>query len=617
VIRKYDDLDLWVEPDPERGYRIRASAGRRSEQEWFASPFTPEELAALREDVCSGRGREFKLHSSEHVSPRKLGKKLYETVFTGAVRDLLNDSLPRSTSCGLRLRLHLHARHPEISEWPWELLFRRNEFLALSVHTPVVRHPEYGNPLPALRASHPLRVLVVITSSRGHAALDSERELAEIRKALRWLLILRIVRIERLETPTLAALEERLEHGSFHVLHFIGHGTFNSDAGEGALLFEHEDGTVHPVSGEKLASVLGPHRSMRLVVLNACEGARVAGGDPFSGVAQSLVLQRIPAVVAMQYPIEDRLAVFFSRRFYTALVRGRAVDWAITKARHAMHAAGGNLGWAIPVLFLTAQDARLFRWRPSKGLVAMLGLIVAMLLGYWSWYRSVSTIPPPPPRPAYIPCPSPHALPAMRLVLVHGGTFQMGSEAGEQDEAPVHEVTISSPLCLGATEVTQEEWTEIMGANSNPSKERGNSLPVSGVSYEDAQEFLLKLNEKEGSTIFRLPTEAEWELAAQEPGGWNCNTDRLASVGSLQPNRLGLYDMLGSVWEWAADWYGPYEKGPLTDPKGPQTGTERVRRGGSAENIISNCRVTRRETLKPNSRYKNTGFRVLRELKTP
>jgi formylglycine-generating enzyme required for sulfatase activity len=614
VIRKYDDLDLRVERDPERGYRIRASAGRRSEQEWFASPFTPEELAALREDVCSGRGREFKLHSSEHVSPRKLGEKLYEKVFTGAVRDLLNDSLPRSTSRGLRLRLL--ARHPEISEWPWELLFR-NEFLALSVHTPVVRHPEYGNPLPALRTPHPLRMLVVVSSPRGHAALDSERELAEIRKALRWLLTLRIVRIELLEAPTLAAMGARLAGDPFHVLHFIGHGTFNSEAGEGALLFEHEDGTAHPVPGEKLASVLGPYRSMRLVVLNACEGACATGGDPFSGVAQSLVLQRIPAVVAMQYPIEDRLAVVFSRRFYAALVTGRAVDWAITRARHAMNEAGGSLGWAIPLLFLTAQDGRLFRWRPSRGLIAMLGLIVATLPGYWGWYRSVSTIPPPRSRPAYISCPSPHALPAMRFVLVHGGTFQMGSEAGEKDEAPVHEVTISRPFCLGATEVTQEEWTEIMGANSNPSEERGNSLPVTGVSYEDAQEFLLKLNEKEGSAIFRLPREAEWELSAQEPGGRNCNTKRLAPVGSLEANRLGLYDMLGSVWEWTEDWHAPYEKGPLTDPKGPQTGTQGVRRGGSAENIASNCRITRRGPMSPSLHRQSTGFRVLRELKAP
>lgn len=611
-VRKYTDLDLWVHRNPEGdGFQVQATAVGRMEWTDFGNPFQPEELETIRDAASCLPSRDLQRRVRRHIPARELGRRLYEKIFFGPVRDLLNDLL--ASSQGVRLRLHTRA---EVAEWPWELLCSVDEFLALSVRTPIVRHLKHGHPLPPLRTALPLRMLVVVASPRETEKLDAERELQKIRDALGWLMKLGIVKVERLDTPTLTALEEKLFDGEFHILHFIGHGTFDREHGQGALLFEDGAGGRSQVNGERLAVTLSGHRSMRLVVLNACESARGTADDLFAGVAQGLVRKGIPAVVAMQHSIADKLAVSFSARFYRALVRGRAVEWAMTKARKAMQAAGAELDWAIPVLFLSARDGYLFRWRPSWGLLSSLGMVLALLVGYGFWYRGVSTVAPQSSTPVPVDCPAPKALPAMKFFLIHAGTFQMGVDSGEDDEKPMRTVTITKPFCLGAKEVTRGEWKEIMGANSNASDDPGDgTLPVTSVSYDEAQDFLRELNAREGRPIFRLPREAEWELAVKDEGGWNCDTNRLAPAGSLGPNRLGLHDMLGNVWEWVEDWYAPYGAGPAVDPKGPLSGTERVRRGGSYDYAASHCRATRRGKLPPQANYKSSGFRVLREIR--
>jgi len=204
----------------------------------------------------------------------------------------------------------------------------------------------------------------------------------------------------------------------------------------------------------------------------------------------------------------------------------------------------------------------------------------------------------------------------MELAWIPAGQFVMGSAKG--DEKPPHEVTISKPFCLGVHEVTQEQWESVLGPNTVPSDKRGADLPLSKASYEEIQDFLRKLNAKEGRRVYRLPTEAEWEYAASAPGGNTGSCDRgdqgPLPVGSFEPNSLGLYDMHGNVWEFVRDWYGEYRPEPATDPTGPAAGEERVRKGGSYDLALENCRATRRETLKPASHYQNTGFRVLREI---
>jgi len=214
----------------------------------------------------------------------------------------------------------------------------------------------------------------------------------------------------------------------------------------------------------------------------------------------------------------------------------------------------------------------------------------------------------------------------MELVLVQPGTFQMGSDDGDADEKPVHSVTISKPFYIGKYEVTQKQWCDVMG--TNPSKFQGDNRPVESVSWDDAQDFIRKLNEKEGTTKYRLPTEAEWEFAAR--GSTQSNGYKFAGssnvadvavygenetkpVGTKRPNELGIYDMSGNVWEWCSDyWKDGYGGFAERDPKGPTSGSYRVVRGGSFIYDDLNCRVANRSLTNPNARSIYYGFRCVR-----
>ncbi|MDR3177301.1 MAG: formylglycine-generating enzyme family protein [Desulfovibrio sp.] len=220
----------------------------------------------------------------------------------------------------------------------------------------------------------------------------------------------------------------------------------------------------------------------------------------------------------------------------------------------------------------------------------------------------------------------------MEFVLIPAGSFQMGSGVLD-DEKPVHRVEISRAFYLGKHEVTQGQWTQIMG--KNPSWFTGENLPVEQVFWDEAQEFIRRLNLKEGRDGYRLPTEAEWEYAARagldsDPSGeelgeiaWYAENAGGAThpVGEKKPNALGIYDMLGNVNEWVADWFSSayYAQSPAKDPAGPDSGTLRVRRGGSWSDEAANCRPARRSFDTPDSsacgapgcRFGDLGFRVL------
>ncbi|MBO7412014.1 MAG: SUMF1/EgtB/PvdO family nonheme iron enzyme, partial [Ottowia sp.] len=207
----------------------------------------------------------------------------------------------------------------------------------------------------------------------------------------------------------------------------------------------------------------------------------------------------------------------------------------------------------------------------------------------------------------------------MEFVLIPAGTFQMGCTSSAdkcEDNEKRHTVTISKPFYLGKYEVTQAQWEVVMG--DNPSVFRGANLPVSTVSWVDAQMFVEKLNAKEGHNRYRLPTEAEWEYAARagsttvysfgddaaQLGDYAWYADNAGGephpVGQKQPNAWGLFDMHGNVYEWVQDYYGKYGAGAVTDPRGPAgVGELSVRRGGSWNDPVEYCRTAFRSNKKP------------------
>ncbi len=227
------------------------------------------------------------------------------------------------------------------------------------------------------------------------------------------------------------------------------------------------------------------------------------------------------------------------------------------------------------------------------------------------------------------------------FVKIPSGSFKMGSPTSEKDRSDgeiQHQVTISKDFYMGKYEVTQTQWQAIM--NSNPSNFKGDNLPVEQVLWEDAQEFIKKLNAK-GEGTYRLPTEAEWEYAARggkdgevfgigdgknfssEQANFDGNypyrntamgkyLQKTVNVGSYQANDFGLYDMHGNVWEWCQDWYGDYPSGAVTNPTGAISGSFRVNRGGSWNNPAVHLRSAIRSINTPSNRYDFLGFRVAR-----
>lgn len=230
----------------------------------------------------------------------------------------------------------------------------------------------------------------------------------------------------------------------------------------------------------------------------------------------------------------------------------------------------------------------------------------------------------------------------MEFVLIHPGRFMMGSpenEAGRYPGEILHAVNLTNAFYMQTTEVTQAQWTLLMGKNPSSHKRCGENCPVEQVSWDDVQKFIQELNRKEGTDKYRLPTEAEWEYACRAGStkafpngnitdlgcerdenldtiGWYCgnSNNMIHPVAQKRPNAWGLYDMTGNVQEWCQDWFGVYPYDEVTNPKGPPSGSYRVMRGGVWYSPARDCRCASRFGSPPRYRFRHIGFRLC---KTP
>lgn len=221
----------------------------------------------------------------------------------------------------------------------------------------------------------------------------------------------------------------------------------------------------------------------------------------------------------------------------------------------------------------------------------------------------------------------------LNLVLVHGGLFKMGAdkttdEDADIDESPIHKVKISD-FYISKYEITQSLWYAVM--DNNPSENKGWSLPVENVSFEDICDFLEKIKAITGLK-YRLPTEAEWEYSAKggcESDGYifsgSNNIEEIAwydknsnghshPVGCKRPNELGIYDLTGNVAEWCSDRMGKFTESDKTNPNGPIFGTKRIRKGGGWFSSKKYCRNTGRYQASPNHKTNDLGFRLVLEV---
>ena len=359
----YDDFDLQIEPAGEK-FRVRllnAPTGQATTE--FVLPFTEIELANFLSRIGQVRRTMRRVDAPELQAAKEFGGKLFGAIFSGEMIAQLRGSMEQASDKdhGLRIRLRL-TDVPSLADLPWEFLYdaNQNHFLTTSTETPVVRFLDLPQRIAPLRVALPLRVLVMIASPRNLKRLDTEGEWARLQESLGDLLSAGQLVIERLPAATLDALRLRARGAPFHVFHFIGHGGFDEAAQDGVLQFEDESGMSYPVRGEMLGMQLHDHRSLRLAVLNACEGARSSRQDPFSGVAQSLLQQRVPAVIAMQFEISDAAAKVFALEFYRAVAEGNPVDAAVCESRKALFKEEFGQEWATPVLYMRSQEGQLF-----------------------------------------------------------------------------------------------------------------------------------------------------------------------------------------------------------------------------------------------------------------
>ena len=362
--RRYEDFDLLVEGTGDAGFRARvldSPAGQASSD--FTAPFNAIELENFLLRIGRPRRGVRRLESPELEAAREFGAKLFDAVFAGPVGDALRRSIDDADrdGAGLRIRLRL-SDAPELGNVPWEYLFSaaNDRFLVLSAWTPIVRYLDLPTGTSPLTVASPLRVLVVIASPTDFPTLDVEREWNRLTDSVSDLESRGLVVMDRLEHATLLDLQRQLRRKDYHILHFVGHGGFDERADDGVLMFVDESGRAKLVTGRDLGTILHDHRSLRLAVLNACEGARTATDDPFAGSAQNLVRQGIPAVVAMQFEITDGAAITFAHELYQAVSEGFPIDAALAEARRAIFGSGNDIEWGTPVLYMRSSDGLLF-----------------------------------------------------------------------------------------------------------------------------------------------------------------------------------------------------------------------------------------------------------------
>ncbi|MCB0125828.1 MAG: CHAT domain-containing protein, partial [Caldilineaceae bacterium] len=348
---------------------VRSDIGETREQTHF--PFADVELEHYLLKLENAILRSTDLHRANQPSHTNVvetfGRALFDFVLPGEARSLYNECLREAEHRhrGVRLKLSIHS--PRLAALPWEFLYdpRKRDYVCLNPYTPLVRYTELPQTAPPLQISAPLRILGLLSDPHDMPMrLDVEQERDHVTQAVQSLVDRGLVELTWLEGNSWRDLQRimRSAGDGWHIFHFIGHGGYDTLRNEGYIVLNNEDGTSHHLYASQLARMLVRQRTtMRLVLLNACEGARAGTHDALSSTAATLIASGIPAVLAMQYEITNDAAVEFANAFYEALADNLPVDAAVAEARNALSISDArSLEWGVPVLHMRAVDGRLF-----------------------------------------------------------------------------------------------------------------------------------------------------------------------------------------------------------------------------------------------------------------
>ncbi|WP_217242698.1 CHAT domain-containing protein [Streptomyces sp. AC555_RSS877] len=294
---------------------------------------------------------------------QQVGRQLFDALFAGPVSGTYRASLGVARERQERLQIVLRMEAPKLDLLPWEALFDSHDGTYPCRRWPIVRHlPASYTPRP-LAVELPLRILVVIASPRGLPMLDTDAERERLEQALAAQVTHEEVELVWVTQASWTSLQSRLLSGRWHVLHFIGHGYYDtlSDEGQIALVSEGGGGGAQMVDASSLADLLGEaDPPPRLVVLNSCSSAMGGVDDRFSSVGAALVRGGISAVAAMQFAVSDQASVHFAQGFYTALAHGRRIDDAVRSGRISILGGSKSLEWITPVLYVRGEADSLF-----------------------------------------------------------------------------------------------------------------------------------------------------------------------------------------------------------------------------------------------------------------
>jgi len=423
-ILRYRDFEIEISPGTAGRYPVAvldspSGQGRSTMTPPWDRAGLEMQLAALEDAVLDGGQG-----ASQVV--QTFGAQLFDALFVDDVRTVYDRSRQAVVDSGEGLRIKLRINALDLATVPWEFLFdpRTAEFLALSRLTPIVRYLELPLGESMLAVKPPLRVLGLVASPSDAVPLDAAREKSRLEEALRPLQETGKVELVWLEGQTWRDLQAAMQGGPWHILHFIGHATFDQATDEGVLLLADEAGRAAPISATQLGRLLSDHQTLRLAVLNACEGAKGSEQSRFSSTAAALVSRGLPAVLAMQYAISDRAAIEFTASFYGALAANLPIDAATSEARKAINLAlSDSSEWGTPVLFMRTPDGALWDMVPKRKLpvaaiagivgagVVVLTLLIWLVAGQARVARIVSQpTPTAAPSPTATPTPTPAAM---------------------------------------------------------------------------------------------------------------------------------------------------------------------------------------------------------------
>jgi len=357
-------------------------------------------LGALRTGAAATReARRKNAPPPEKGAASRVGAALFTAMFAGAMREAYAESRKAAEKAGRPWRLVLVVDADPLARVPWELLHDPDRGQFLACHGSLVRRPATGGRAAPPPAAERIRISWIAAAPRDHQILDVARERQMLEQALsavpdsphRPRPALTVV--DPTPESLFRLLEARradpdLQDRELHVLHFACHGDLSDD--EGHLVLQTPAGDSHTVSASTLAPALLQDRSVRLVVLNACEGAASTSEDALSSVAALLAARGVPAVIGMSTPILDELAVSLTSYLYEALLRTPRIDEALRSARHMLQVRkpewSENGPWASPVLWLSGEGAEWLS-RPESA------------------QEQEVTPPPPPPPPSPLPPP--------------------------------------------------------------------------------------------------------------------------------------------------------------------------------------------------------------------